>query len=906
MKGDFTRTTFDAAKHYHGVRMQQGRVLLDADWNEHQDIADHLDHTTHTDVIGACGAPLHEAGFGITVDGDGLLRIGAGRMYVDGFLCENEAEVGMTEQADLPGYAVPPTGEDDGSGVYLAYLDVWERHVSALEDAALREVALGGPDTTTRMQTVRQVKLLRVADLGADVHCLSDLDAWNTLTAPSTGTLCARAEPTEDTDDPCLVPAQAGFRGLENQTYRVEVHRVGPGNELGLKWSRENGSVVFSWLEQNGDELTLASTGRDDVLGLAPLDWVELTDDDRELRGEAGLLVQVLNVNGLVVTIDPGGETIDRSDFGANPKVRRWDMSDGEIAYTPADPAVYLDLEDGVQVALKPGTFRVGDYWSFPARTAITDVEWPSDDAGDPACVPPHGIAHHYCRLAVLSFDGAAWTVLEDCRTLFPPLTEVAHFAYVGGDGQEAMPGEALAYPLEAAVCIGQTPVEGTRVRFRILDGAGGTLTGGGSSGSDVTVETGPDGIAACAWTPDADLTAPHQSVEATWLDAAGDPRHHPLRYHANLSIASEVAYDAGACLTDAETVAEALDQLCGNLTLHYAGGDGQEVRPLPGNPDTRILAFPIRVRVANGQWPAEGVKVLFSVANDGAELLEEPGFDTDGAPGPEISVVTGPDGLAACRWRLAESPPYQEVKVVLESDGHTATILFHANLSVAAQVAYTPDPQCSLLKGTETVKEALDLLCFNSGGGGAPEPGVTIDRLTLLQDGRILAVDADVFFGDFMAGFQVTCSEDLDPETVRFDPNDPDARRGRATCFVTLEMPFLPPGVTGETILGGFNLMRLPVESASVDGNAIFWKPSGSAMTWLGEEISRLSEILGANVQILARLTLKGNFIWNAKGDLYLDGETLGDQSDTGLVLPSGDGLRGGDFETWFWLTQG
>ncbi len=906
MKGDFTRTTFDAAKHYHGVRMQQGRVLLDADWNEHQDIADHLDHTTHTDVIGACGAPLHEAGFGITVDGDGLLRIGAGRMYVDGFLCENEAEVGVTEQADLPGYAVPPTGEADESGVYLAYLDVWARHVSALEDAALREVALGGPDTTTRMQTVRQVKLLRVDDVGADVHCLSDLDAWNTLTAPSTGTLCARAEPSEDTDDPCLVPAQAGFRGLENQTYRVEVHRVGPGDELGLKWSRENGSVVFSWLEQNGDELTLASTGRDDVLGLAPLDWVELTDDDRELRGEAGLLVQVLNVNGLVVTIDPGSETIDLGDFGANPKVRRWDITDGEIAYTPADPAVYLDLEDGVQVALMPGTFRVGDYWSFPARTAITDVEWPSDDAGDPACVPPHGIAHHYCRLAVLSFDGAAWSVLEDCRTLFPPLTEVAHFAYVGGDGQETLPGDALAYPLEAAVCIGQTPVEGARVRFRILDGAGGTLTGGGSSGSDITVETGLDGIAACAWTPDADLGTPHQSVEATWLDAAGDPRHHPLRYHANLSIASEVAYDAGACLTDAETVAEALDQLCDNRTLHYAGGDGQEVRPLPGDPDSRILAFPIRVRVANGQWPAEGMKVLFSVGNDGAELLEEPGFDTDGAPGPEISVTTGADGLAACRWRLAESPPHQEVKVVLEADGHTATILFHANLSVAAEVAYTPDPQCSLLKGTETVKEALDLLCFQSGGGGAPEPGVAIERLTLLDDGRILAVDDSVFFGDFMAGFQVTCSESLDPETVRFDPLDPDARRGRATCFVTLEMPFVPPGVTGETILAGYNLMRLPVESASVDGSAIFWKPSGSAMTWLGEEISRLSEILGRNVQILARLTLKGNFIWNTKGDLYLDGETLGDQSEDGLDLPSGDGLRGGDFETWFWLVQG
>ena len=34
MKGDFTRDLFDPTKHYSGVLMQQGRVQLDADWNE--------------------------------------------------------------------------------------------------------------------------------------------------------------------------------------------------------------------------------------------------------------------------------------------------------------------------------------------------------------------------------------------------------------------------------------------------------------------------------------------------------------------------------------------------------------------------------------------------------------------------------------------------------------------------------------------------------------------------------------------------------------------------------------------------------------------------------------------------------------------------------------------------------
>ena len=51
LKGDFTRNTFKKEKHYSGVRMQQGRVQLDADWNEQVDIQVHwkslLSHDDH-------------------------------------------------------------------------------------------------------------------------------------------------------------------------------------------------------------------------------------------------------------------------------------------------------------------------------------------------------------------------------------------------------------------------------------------------------------------------------------------------------------------------------------------------------------------------------------------------------------------------------------------------------------------------------------------------------------------------------------------------------------------------------------------------------------------------------------------------------------------------------------------
>jgi len=38
MKADLTRDTFNPAKHYSRVMMQQGRVAVDADWNEQASI----------------------------------------------------------------------------------------------------------------------------------------------------------------------------------------------------------------------------------------------------------------------------------------------------------------------------------------------------------------------------------------------------------------------------------------------------------------------------------------------------------------------------------------------------------------------------------------------------------------------------------------------------------------------------------------------------------------------------------------------------------------------------------------------------------------------------------------------------------------------------------------------------
>lgn len=651
MKGDFTRSTFDPEKQYNGVRLQQGRVLLDSDFNVHVDIQAYLSQTEAVDVIGACGAPQGNAGFEIGVTDDNQdLTISPGRFYVDGILCElavistaiedfideatilvsaiqvdshrfepdqwvaiesnatepqiaqisevnaEERQVTFVEPiASIDSEAQPtirilvlystqpdyPDSESEtlAAGTYLAYLDVWQRHITALEDPTIREVALGGPDTTTRTKTICQVKLFRVGDLGDNtLNCLSDFEAWEDTIAPSSGQMRARAEAEIDETELCLVPAQAGYRGLENQLYRVEIHNVNSETEITIKWSRENGSVVAAWTGQDElqkEKLTISNPGRDAVLGFGPDQWIELTDDVRELKGLPGTLVKVLQVDGSVLTI--GTDTVDfEADFslGHNPKIRRWDMpgdSAGEITVDLTDDEAWIALENGIEVKFEAGRYHTGDYWLIPARTATGDIEWPRDaNTGEALAQLPHGITHHYCRLALLRYNGDTWSDrVEDCRPAFPPLTEMTRFFYIGGNGQEAMPGNPLPQRLRVGVMNGPQPVVGRTVRFTALEAGGrvaDTVADLPAATSALDTMTNESGVASCVWQLQNNPNTPSQLVTAVLLDAAGNPTGHPpLAFNANLSIARQVAYEPGECaeLAEATTVQQALDILC-------------------------------------------------------------------------------------------------------------------------------------------------------------------------------------------------------------------------------------------------------------------------------------------------------------------------------------------------------
>ena len=158
--GNFSRDTFDKLKHYVGVRLQQGVPIVDADWNELEDIRKYELQSFLKWFVGN-GVPYGNDGFRITaasgannfgIQGGNGTPDGAGRCLVDGLDALNESSVEYVDQtlynnnnlaADWGVDPLPPLSTPESDRTDTVYLDVWEREVDSTEDSNLINAAIG-------------------------------------------------------------------------------------------------------------------------------------------------------------------------------------------------------------------------------------------------------------------------------------------------------------------------------------------------------------------------------------------------------------------------------------------------------------------------------------------------------------------------------------------------------------------------------------------------------------------------------------------------------------------------------------------------------------------------------------------------------------------------------------------
>lgn len=470
LKGDLSRHTFARLKHYAGVLHQQGRVWLDSDWNTEVLLQLNLLRQETFDIIGRCGAPAPGTAFAISppLPGNPLdaFEISGGpgpegRYYVDGILCQLDRTVNYLTQPDFPDpprLTIPP--REDLTA--LVYIEVWQRLITYLEDEDIREVALGGPDTATRVKTIAQVKVATLPRRDREFTCEEAL-----ATLPVSGGTLTALQPTDTLPpDPCRLPDPASYTGRENHLYRVEIHDGGDvsGADQGFVFSIKlasdtNAGAVNLSLVSALTKAEASALGRsgfvmiasdDGQLERAPLS--NISTDGRAITLGRGLLNSFTTARNATVT---GGVarfkwSRDNASFGVRVTAISPDRRTLTVASLGRDQITTLREGDLVEIVddaselgparghltnltadPNPDTFTVTIADGLPSgfgAAAATTVTSPPQTLSPPA---PDGVADH---LLLRRWDGQgmAQAIFNETTTPQLNLGDGVHIQFGG------------------------------------------------------------------------------------------------------------------------------------------------------------------------------------------------------------------------------------------------------------------------------------------------------------------------------------------------------------------------------------------------------------------------------------------------------------------------------------------
>jgi len=463
MAGDRARVSYDPSRKWRGLVAQQGRVTVEADWNEAASIDQEHDRQVAIDVVGPAGTP--NGGYAVTpvpltgspptaIPGD--FTVGQGTIYVGGQRLDLDEPVTYSTQPDWldhstdPLWVAPAVPTTTAVSYELVYLLASEQEVSAVEDPALADVALGGPDTMQRQRIlqhfVRQDSPSGTCDgsWGAFQASLAGsglrFDARSMMIKSAT-TLQVSFSDIPAAPSLCQPVATGGYLGAENQMIRVMVADTETSGVPIIIWGFDDASFLYRITAAVYDPasgtttLTLATSPPDSfhfpVAGQAVevlRDAAQLTATDY-IASPAGVVSALTgDYDNARKTVTIAGEVVgDYLSALETPQLylRVWQA----MAAAPAGVATELD-GTGVAVTLtsSTGVFHSGDFWRFALRPLQPALVYPARILEE--AQPPDGPRTWACPLAVLTWENESPTA-SGCVRPFSGLIELT--ANLGG-----------------------------------------------------------------------------------------------------------------------------------------------------------------------------------------------------------------------------------------------------------------------------------------------------------------------------------------------------------------------------------------------------------------------------------------------------------------------------------------
>jgi hypothetical protein len=457
MNGDYTGVALRREERWTGTLMQQGRVLLDQDWNLNVEAAGRAARQVAVDAMGAAGVPAGSGAFavGVTPSGPLDLTIGAGRMWVDGLAAIAPAPFTYTSQDQIEPL---PAG-----GRVLVYLDVFCEHVQPAEDPLeLVDPALSPADSTARTRVGYRVRAAATDAAGCTA-------AWAGLTrvAESDGRLTIDRAGAVAPTDPCSPPGDP-IAQLPDGLLAVAVLDGGSDATARFAWSYDAGATAIAVAGVAGDTLTLAPSPLRFAAGeRLEVSWLARRAD----RVDHGALYTIASVTpsvaGDVLTLD---RAVTAPGAAVGLVARRWD---GEaVGAANPTPATRGAADVGIRFTAGTGGYVAGDWWGARLRAEA------GDGIEHRIAVVPDGTRHAFAPLALVDLDARA--VLSDCRPQFTPLADLGGACTVavrpGDDLQaavERLPVEGGELCLGAGTYVLDGPVRVTGRQRIVVTGAG-------------------------------------------------------------------------------------------------------------------------------------------------------------------------------------------------------------------------------------------------------------------------------------------------------------------------------------------------------------------------------------------------------------------------------------------------